>query len=37
MLHKEYDRKGSVETISGPETHGAWRQDEMMGGKNRQS
>jgi hypothetical protein len=31
MLHKDYDRKGSVEKkISG---RGAWRKDELIGGK----
>jgi hypothetical protein len=33
MLHKEYDRKGSVEKISGRESQGTWRQDELIGGK----
>jgi hypothetical protein len=34
MLHKDYDRKGSVEKrISGHEPQGAWRQDELIGGK----
>jgi hypothetical protein len=33
MLHKDYDRKGSVEKISGRESKGAWRQDELIGGK----
>jgi hypothetical protein len=34
MLRKEYYRKGSVEKkISGCESQGAWRQDELMGGK----
>jgi hypothetical protein len=34
MLHKDYDRKGSVEKkISGRESQGAWRQDELIGGK----
>jgi hypothetical protein len=35
MLHKDYDRKGSVEKkISGHEKQGAWRQDELIGGKH---
>jgi hypothetical protein len=33
MLHKDYDRKGSVEEISGREAHGAWSQDELIDGK----
>jgi hypothetical protein len=34
MLHKYYDCKGSVEKkISGRESQGAWRQDELIGGK----
>jgi hypothetical protein len=33
MLHKDYDRKGSVKKISGREPQGAWRQDELIGGK----
>jgi hypothetical protein len=33
MLHKDYDRKVSVEKISGREAQGAWRQDEMIGAK----
>jgi hypothetical protein len=33
MLHKEYDRKGSVKKISGREHRGAGRQDELIGGK----
>jgi hypothetical protein len=33
MLHKDYDRKGSLEKICGPGFQGAWRQDEMIGGK----
>jgi hypothetical protein len=36
-LHKDYDRKGSFakkkNTISGHEPQGAWRQDELIGGK----
>jgi hypothetical protein len=35
MLHKDYDRKGSVEEKenSGHEPQEAWRQDEVIGGK----
>jgi hypothetical protein len=33
MLHKDYDRKGTIEKISGRDTQGAWRQDELIGGK----
>jgi hypothetical protein len=34
MLHKNYYRKGSVEKkISGRDPQGAWRQDELIGGK----
>jgi hypothetical protein len=34
MLHKDYDRKGSVDKkISGREFQGAWRQDELIGSK----
>jgi hypothetical protein len=34
MLHKGYDRKGSVENKNfGREPQGAWRQDELIGGK----
>jgi hypothetical protein len=33
MLHKEYDRKCSVEKIAGCESQGAWGQDELIGGK----
>jgi hypothetical protein len=34
MLHKDYDREGSVaKKISGRESQGAWRQDELIGGK----
>jgi hypothetical protein len=33
-LHKDYERKGSVEKkISGRDPQGAWRQDEVIGGK----
>jgi hypothetical protein len=35
MLHKDYDRKGSVEEkISDRESQGVWRQDELIGGKS---
>jgi hypothetical protein len=34
MLHKDYNRKGSVEeTISSRDLQGAWGQDELIGGK----
>jgi hypothetical protein len=33
MLHKDYYRKSSVEKISGRGSQGAWRQDELIGGK----
>jgi hypothetical protein len=33
MLHKDFDRKGSIENISDHESQGAWRQDELIGGK----
>jgi hypothetical protein len=33
MLHKDYDRKGSVKNISGCESQGAWGQGELNGGK----
>jgi hypothetical protein len=33
MLQKDYDRKRSVEIITGRESQGACRQDELMGGK----
>jgi hypothetical protein len=35
MLHKDYDRKGSVgnKEICGRDPQGAWRQDELNGGK----
>jgi hypothetical protein len=33
MLQKEYDRKGSVKTISGRENRGTWQQDELNSGK----
>jgi hypothetical protein len=32
MLHEDYDRKGSVEILSGRESQGARRQEEMIGG-----
>jgi hypothetical protein len=34
MLFKDYDRKGLVEkNIDGRESQGAWRQEELIGGK----
>jgi hypothetical protein len=33
MLQKDYDRKGSVEKVSVRESQGAWRQDDVIGGK----
>jgi hypothetical protein len=33
MLHKDYDRKCSIEKNAGRESQGAWRQDEVIGGK----
>jgi hypothetical protein len=33
VLHKDYDDKGAVEEISGGESQMAWRQDELIGGK----
>jgi hypothetical protein len=34
MLHKEYYRKGLVvKKSSGRQSQGAWRQDELIGGK----
>jgi hypothetical protein len=34
MLHKDYDRKCSVFVkISGRDSQGAWRYDELIGGK----
>jgi hypothetical protein len=35
IVHKDYDRKGSVAKIkdSGRETQEAWRQDDLIGGK----
>jgi hypothetical protein len=35
MLHKDYDRKGSVakKYPSGREPQGAWLRDELIGGK----
>jgi hypothetical protein len=37
MLHKDYDRKGSVakkkKETSARDPQGAWRQDELIGGK----
>jgi hypothetical protein len=38
MLHKDYDHKGSIEKkMSGREFQGDWRQDELIGFKNRHS
>jgi hypothetical protein len=38
ILHKSYDRKGSFakkkKKISGRESQGAWRQDELIDGKS---
>jgi hypothetical protein len=34
MLHKDYDRKCSIEKKkSGRESQGTWHQDELIGGK----
>jgi hypothetical protein len=33
VLRKHYYRKSSVEKISGRGSQGAWRQDELIGGK----
>jgi hypothetical protein len=33
MLHKDYDRKCSPEKNTGRDHQGAFRQDEMIGGK----
>jgi hypothetical protein len=34
MLHKDCDRKRSVaKKVSGRELQGAWRQDDLIGGK----
>jgi hypothetical protein len=34
LLYKDYDRRSSNETKnSGRESQGAWRQDELVGGK----
>jgi hypothetical protein len=33
MLHKDYDRKGAVEKLSGCNPHEVWRQEELIGGK----
>jgi hypothetical protein len=33
MLHKDYDRKGSVEKIYGRVPQGGMRQDEIIGDK----
>jgi hypothetical protein len=34
MLHKDYNRKCSVEKNIGRESQWAWRPDEMIGGKS---
>jgi hypothetical protein len=33
MLRKDYDRKGSVKKNCGRESQGAWRKEELFGGK----
>jgi hypothetical protein len=33
MLHKDYDRNGSVKKSAGRKSQEAWRQDELIGGK----
>jgi hypothetical protein len=33
MLHEDYDRKGSLEKISGREPQADWRLNELSGGK----
>jgi hypothetical protein len=33
MLHKDYDRRGSVKKIAGREFQGACFQDELIGSK----
>jgi hypothetical protein len=34
MLYNDYDRKGSDDKIKSPrDPQGAWRQDELIGGK----
>jgi hypothetical protein len=33
MLHKDYERKYSVEKFAGRESQGACRQGELIGGK----
>jgi hypothetical protein len=33
MLHKDYYRVSSAEKKSGRGSQGAWRQDELIGGK----
>jgi hypothetical protein len=32
MLHKDFDRKNSVEKISGRDSQGVWRKHELIGG-----
>jgi hypothetical protein len=33
MLHKDYDRNGSVKKNTGRDPQGAWRRDELIGVK----
>jgi hypothetical protein len=33
MLHKDYDRKGSIEKTVDRGSQGAWHQNELIGGK----
>jgi hypothetical protein len=33
MLHENYDRKDLVGKVSDRDPQGAWRQDELIGGK----
>jgi hypothetical protein len=33
MLNKDNDRKGAVEKNAGRQSQGAWRQDQLIGGK----
>jgi hypothetical protein len=33
MFYQDYDRKGSDEKIAGRKSQGAWRQDNLIGGK----
>jgi hypothetical protein len=34
MLRKTYDRKGSIEEMSGRESKGAWQEDELFCSKS---